>query len=621
MTDKGENPMARAQKPRYFLWIIMALLVVGLLGFGTGGLSGNIRNIGAVGDKQIPVSLYQRVLNQQIRTVEAQLGTPVTFQDARQLGIEQSALTQVITERALDNEATALGISVGDARVREEVLRVPAFRGIDGAFDREAYRFTLQQSGLSETDFEAGIREEIARTLLQGAVVSGTPEPDAYAQALSDYIGETRAITWAEVTQDALDAPVAGATDADLQAFYDANPARFTSSEARDLTYAWLTPNMIQDDIEIDETALRELYDGRIADFIRAERRLVERLVFADTDAADAAQAALAAQETTFDALVSDRGLDLADVDLGDVAQADLGVAGDAVFAANTGDVIGPINTTLGPALFRMNAVLAAQETSFEDATPMLREELSAARAARVIQDSLDQMNDLVAGGATIEDLADRTDMQLGTITWSAGNQTDIAAYESFRDAAAAAQEGAFPSLVEMEDGGVFALRLDAITPPTLRPFDDVRDDVQAGFDAQATQEAVIARATTLSEGILPLTDFGTLGLTQMTEAALTRTSFVGGTPPAFMTDVFAMETGDVRVIDNGTGAILVRLDGINAADNTDPQTAARRQAAGETAAAGISQDIFGAFSQAVQARTDVQINQAAVNAVHAQIQ
>jgi len=45
-----------------------------------------------------------------------------------------------------------------------------------------------------------------------------------------------------------------------------------------------------------------------------------------------------------------------------------------------------------------------------------------------------------------------------------------------------------------------------------------------------------------------------------MTEAALTRTSFVGGTPPAFMTDVFAMETGDVRVIDNGTGAILVRL-------------------------------------------------------------
>ena len=81
------------------------------------------------------------------------------------------------------------------------------------------------------------------------------------------------------------------------------------------------------------------------------------------------------------------------------------------------------------------------------------------------------------------------------------------------------------------------------------------------------------------------------------------------------------MSLGDVRVIDNGTNAIIVRLDGIAAPDADDAATAAEKQLTAETAAAGISQDIFNAFSAAVQNRTDVVINQAAVNAVNATLQ
>ena len=55
--------------------------------------------------------------------------------------------------------------------------------------------------------------------------------------------------------------------------------------------------------------------------------------------------------------------------------------------------------------------------------------------------------------------------------------------------------------------------------------------------------------------------------------------------------------------------------------DADDAATAAEKQLTAETAAAGISQDIFNAFSAAVQNRTDVVINQAAVNAVNATLQ
>uniref|UniRef100_UPI004048E3D8 peptidyl-prolyl cis-trans isomerase n=1 Tax=Yoonia sp. TaxID=2212373 RepID=UPI004048E3D8 len=612
--------MATKRKNRYFLWIIMGLLTIGLLGFGTGGLNGNIRNIGTVGAKDIPVAQYQRGLRDQMQSFSGQLGRAVGFQEAQAIGLDQAVLAQLVTERTLDNEAATLGISIGDERVREELLLVPAFRGSTGAFDREAYRFTLQQVGLSEAEFETSVREEIARTMLQGAVVSGIPAPDAYASALSQFIGEARAITWAPVTASDLSSPPAAATDAQLQTYYSEHPAAFTAPEARQISYVWLTPDMIQDQLDIDQTALQDLYQERISEFVQPERRLVERLIYLDTAAAQAAKDSLG-DTVDFDALVAARGLAMSEVDMGDVTRDDLGSNGDAIFSASPGDVIGPLDTFLGPALFRMNAVLASQTVTFEEAEPDLREELSSARARRLIDSSRAQIEDLLAGGAQLEDLAQQTDLAFGTITWTDQVQDDIAAYEEFRAAAAAITQDAYPSLMDLADGGIFALRLDDITPPALIPFEQVRDAVRAGYDAQVLQAAIVAQAQDIAATILPLTGFETLGLSANTQRAATRRSFINGTPADFMTQVFKMDVGDVNVIDTDAGAIIVRLDGIAAADANDPQVAAQKQAASDQAISGISQDIFDAFANAVQNRTDVVIDQAAVNAVNAQLQ
>ena len=62
--------------------------------------------------------------------------------------------------------------------------------------------------------------------------------------------------------------------------------------------------------------------------------------------------------------MVAARGLDLVDVDLGDVDRAALEGAADTVFGAQVGDVVGPLETGIGPALFRVNAMLSAQVTS-----------------------------------------------------------------------------------------------------------------------------------------------------------------------------------------------------------------------------------------------------------------
>lgn len=612
--------MANKQNKRYGLWFIVILLLVGLAGFGTNGFSGNVRSLGTVGDKEISVTSYQRTLQNQIRTLSQQFGTPISMQQAQAFGLDQAALQQVILTRTLDNEAAELGISVGDETVLDRLRQIPDFQGGNG-FNRDTYRLVLQQTGQSEAAFETTLREEVARNLLQASIVGGVPASDAYADTLIGYIGEQRSVTWATLGTDALTTPVSAPTDADIQAYYDANADAFTLPESRDITYAWLTPDMIQDQMEVNDASVEQLYNDRIEQFVQPERRLVERLVYLDQAQADAAKARLDAGEATFEDLVVDRGLSLTDIDLGDVAKDDLGAAGDAVFATSAGDVVGPFNVGLGPALFRMNAVLAASETTLEDATPQLRDELAANAARDVINDSVDQIVDLLAGGATIEDLADRTDMQLGTIAWTNDQSDGIAAYEAFRSAAASVEDGAFAEIVDLADGGIFALRLDGVTPPTVSPLADVKDAAIEGWEAQTRQAALMAQAEELASTILPLTDFTTVGLTPTVEENLTRRNFLEGAPADFNDTVFGLNTGDVRVLPATDGVVIVRLDAIAPPDMTSETNVAQRAQLAQTAAQGVAQDIFEAYATALQEQTEQNINQATVNAVNAQFQ
>lgn len=613
--------MAAKKGNRVGVWIILILLFVGLIGFGASGLSGNVRTLGTVGDKPLTVQQYANALSEQLRSFSAQIGIPLTLAQAQSFGIDRAVLAQLVTERALDNEATRLGLSVGDEQVRDRVLSYDAFQGLDGSFDREAYRFSLENAGLSEAEFETSLRDDASRALLQGAVISGIAEPATYADAIAAYIGEQRDLTWIALTADDLTSLPPTPLDEELRAHWEANPEAFTAPEIRKISYAWLTPEMIQDTVTVDEVALRALYDERIDQFVQAERRLVERLVMPDQASAEAARTALDAGEADFEGLVADRGLQLTDVDLGDVTSDQLGAAGDPVFAAAPGDVLGPIETALGPAFYRLNAVLAAQEVSFDEARDDLREELAAARARRIIQDATDGLTDLIAGGATLEDLADRSDLELGQIDWSDGASDGIAAYDEFRAAAAVAAEGDFPELVQLEDGGIFALRLDSVVAPTLIPFEDARDAVSAAWLVEATHDAILARAEVLAQSVR---DNGVVqldGRSAVTERSITRRDFIAGTPEGFLTEVFAMDEGEVRVLPSDDGAVVVRLVGIAPADLASETMTAERAAIAERVSQGIAQDIYGAFATAIQAQTEVRINDAAVNAVHAQFQ
>lgn len=617
--SQGKTPKS---KQNILVWILMGLLILGLAGFGVDGfLGGQVRSIGKVGERDISAQSYARNLQNEIRAIEQETGQSLPFSRVQQMGLDSRVRAQLVRQAALESEAQRIGISVGDETVQQSLFEIAAFRGPGGEFDRETYRFALQNISMTPSEFEAELRHDAARGILQAATAGGTTTPENYRDALIGHFATRHDLAVFTLDESALPTPVQEPSQTAVEAYFDENIERFTAPETRAITYAWITPTMMLDEIEVDEDALRALYESQIDEYVQPERRLVERLVYPDESAALAAMAQLDAG-ASFEDLIAARGLDLDDADMGDVSERELGAAGAAVFALDEpGAVTGPHPSPVGPALFRMNAVLSAQEISFEEARPELRAELASDTARRAIADDFDLYEDLLAGGATLEELAAETMLELGQIDWARGTSDGIAAHEEFREAAAAISEGDFPEMLVLENGGLFALRLDGITPPAPRPLAEVRQQAEAGARRHAVELALAEHASQLapalaSDGVDAFAQARALNAERFDQ--ITRIDRLPGLPDTLRQRLFDADIGVPEVLARDGLVYLGVVTDRQPADPGDDLTRQLVAAVDQQIAAALAQDIFDYFARALEDEAGISLNQQAIEAVHA---
>ncbi len=613
----------RSTQNSKIMYVIMGLLMLGLTGFGIGGFTGgNVQSIGTVGDEEIPVATYARAYRNAVNQMSNRIGRNLSPNEINQLGIGPSVLESVIGLAAIDNEASQKGISVGDEIIREQILKNPNFQGLTGGFDKDTYNFYLErQLRLTPKEFDDLLRKENARALIEAAIQSGVAASDEIPVTLISFAQETRDFEWAWLTELNLDRPVGKPTKAALEKFYTENKDKYQSLKSYNVSYAWLSPEMLHDKVAVDEAELRESYDLQADRFNKPEQRAVERLVFAtDADAKDARER-LDAGLVTFEQLVQERGLDLSDVDMGDVGVKDLSPeASEMVFSTSDLGVVGPVKTALGPALFRVNAVMAADNTPFEDVRDELRAELAGEAARRMVSDLVTDIDDLLAGGATIEDLGKETDMQTGTIDFNAQSTGGLNGYQEFRDKVLDTQKGDFPELVDLPDGGVFALRVNDIAEPALIPLEEIKDRVIADWRQAQTLDQLEKISAEMTPKLADGAGFAELGLAPNMETAATRAGFFEGLPPQTTTELFKLKKGEVKTIRTPNGLLVLRLSAIHAFDPETPENKAGVERLTAALNAQIGTDMLELYTTALRNRAGVALNQAAINSINAQI-
>jgi peptidyl-prolyl cis-trans isomerase D len=583
--------------------------------------------IAAVGAHSIRAEDLQQALEPALERLRAQFGTAIDPRQVKQLGILDTLLGQLIDRSLIDQEAAKLGLDVSDEAIRNTIYANPVFRGPDGKFDRQLFTQVLSMNRLSEDQLVARLRHDIPRSDLLQAITTGISMPRPVVDALYRYRNEKR-------LADIVAFPAASVTDigepsqTDLNKFYEAHPDLFRAPEYRGFTVASLSPADLEQPGEIAEDELKKEYEQRKDEFETPDRREIQQILSPSEEKAKEAEAALAAGKDWKEVATTIAGQDPETIDLGLLNRQEIPhELGDVAFELPLNQPSQPIKSPLGWHILRVVKIEPAATQSFEQAKPQIATELKRQNAADRLDKIGNQADDALAGGTALADVA--TKFQLKTATIAASDEggrdpqgkavTLSVAPDEITKTVFATNQGDTSRIIDMKDGSIFAVHLDKITQPVVRPLAEVKDQAVAAWQAEQKREAATKRADALAGAVTPglalAKAAGDKGLTLLPAAPLSRSAAPGQTvSPALVAKLFAAKPGDVVTANDETGAYTAQLKEIQSPE-TIPDAAAAGlsdQLAGE-ARVGIA----GEFTEALRHRFPVEIQRDALDRMY----
>ncbi|MCL2672901.1 MAG: peptidylprolyl isomerase [Alphaproteobacteria bacterium] len=216
-------------------WLFKGILILTGLSFvglwGAGGLL-NFEGRGATLAKVGRVSITDKDIMSDIQRelqLIRRLMPGVTERDAVALGMVDSSLNNRIYSQVIARSAKDLRIGVGDAALSAALQASPDFRGHDGRFDRQRFRFALTQQGISEVAFLDQMRNQLAGMFMFASAGNSAHVPDIMLNSLIKQYNATRIV---EIYQPR-PALVARPSDDQLADFYETRRDMFTLPETR----------------------------------------------------------------------------------------------------------------------------------------------------------------------------------------------------------------------------------------------------------------------------------------------------------------------------------------------------------------------------------------------------
>ena len=614
----------RSKSETYIVKILFAVLAATFALWGIGDIFrnwGTDTAVAKVGGQEINADQVGQEVRAEMDQLRTSLGTSIDADQAKQLGLLDSALQRIVGGVLLDLETQRLHLLVGDAAVRQAIVSDPNFKGQQGSFDHDRYVQLLAANHLTETGYQNSVRTQMIRNQLTGAVADGMSPPPEMVNALFRAQAERRTADVVTLTPAAVPAPPAP-TDEQINAYYNAHKDAFRTPEQRAITVATLTLDDVASTIAVSPDKLKSEYASRQNDFATPEQRDIQQMLLPDEATAKAAKAQLDAGKDFVTVAKSIANADAASTDLGWVKHDDLPPQlADIAFKLPKGKASNPVQTSFGWHILMVSDIKPAQTQSFDAVKDQLTKEIQRDEAADAIASTANNIDDAMAGGSPFAAVVQKFGLKTQTIaaTDAQGRGADGKPVtlpqpsDAVLQAAFSSAAGDTSQLNELGDNGYFIVHVDKVTPAAVRPLANARNDVVAAWQAEQKQQALGKLAAAMIadvDGGKSLKDVAAAHkLTVTTTQPLTRTGGDQATPPTLVAALFGAKTNGAVSAPSGNNFVVAQLKSIQPADPKTDQAGVKRlkdELSGE-----MKTDMLGAFTEGLRANFPVQINQA----------
>jgi peptidyl-prolyl cis-trans isomerase D len=610
-------------------WLIKAFLGVLMASFVLWGVADVFKGYGGkavatVAGRDIQPEQLQQAFEADFQRLQQQYGQSITREMARKFGVENQALSRLISEAVLDAHAKDLKLGLSDQAILDTIKQDPTFQGANGEFNKDVFTNLLRSNGLTESGFFASQRAAQVRGQIATGTQSGQTAPASAVSALHRYRNETRTLSFVPVPGDKAGA-VAEPDEAALKTHHESFKSQYSAPEYRKLTLLTLNPEAYKKPAEITEDEVKAAYEQRKASFGSAEKRSLQMLSFKDTAAAEKGFKELRAGKD-FLALGKELGLKDSDINLGVQTKAAMidQVIAETAFGLKKLELSKPFQGTFSTVIVRATEITPAVEKSYEQVKVEVRESLAKEKAQAEAQSLQDKIENARGRGASLKELAEKHGLKLQEIALidqdglgpDAKAVPDIVGGPRILPKAFTTEVGVESEGIDLQDGFVTWVEVQAITPSVLRPLDAVKEQVKKDWTAVMVRKTVqefgqkLAERATKGETLEALAK--ELGQKITVTKPLKRADKAEGIAPLGVTQAFALAKGGMTSADTGAGGrVLLRVDTI-----TTPS--APEKAESDTLAAEIArqmtEDLANQYMAALQTRHDVKINRDAID-------
>ena len=547
--------------------LLLLLLVISFSVWGIGDVvrtSSRNPTVASVGNEKISADEFLRAVHQESENLRRIMGDNYSPEMLKNINLSHWVLQKLINSALLKQEAETIGLVPSDADVVRRIRSNQEFQDNKGNFDKKIFEARLQNIAMSEKTYVEHLRQEMAIGLLMDTLTTATPTSELAVRTLLEAREEQRSVTLYHLTT-ALVGSVPQPDEAQIKAYYDAHNREFTSPEYRNVSYVSITSFDIPPNVNNSDNELKTMYNQRLDEFKRPERRTVEQLLYASEEKARNAREMLKSGKSFEQVAKEIPILNKGSVSMGKIERSGLiENAEDAVFSLAEGASTDPIQSPFGWHIFRVTAIEPPSILSFDEARSVLEKDMKQHGADEALGKLANKLQDALASGSTLQEAAQALGLKsisIGPInrigqTPEGKTAKGLPAFDRFLETAFKTDEKSESQMMTAKGGVLYIVRVDSVVPERLRPLDEVKAAVIAGCQKEAKEKQLATLAKDIAEKFSSAADRSAViakyNLHPLPAAIIKRSSRTSNDialPPALVNDVFT------RKVQQGTKA------------------------------------------------------------------
>ena len=467
---------------KFFAWIIVLLLVLGLAGFGLQDVLSRwgTSKLATVGEVEISTEEFGQSFIREINYISQNIGKNLTIEEAKSFGLHLQVVERLINRSLLDQLLIDLKISVGDVLLLKNLKTNPNFKNAEGNFDRKKYNDYLSKINLSENEFEKILRNDLSRRLFTQILDPNFNHNQNIVKTIAGYIGEEREVKLYKLNYDT-NTSLQDFNKDEVRKFYENNKNNYSSKSIRKYSVLNINQSQFLNEIEITEEEIQNIYEERKQNFTQPEFRELSRIIFQTSDLANEALNKILSNEKTFEQIGKDLNLNRKEINFGTYSKIDLDdELSDFIFDTKIkkNSIVGPINGELGFELYKVNKIIPEFVLGEEKAKSQIINEIQLENSLNKLSEMIPEVEDMIASGETLEEIARKYQMNIENIEISKGDELPKKYrnknLKTYFDEASNDNS----DLLQIEDNTFISIRLDEEIEPIIPSFEKIYDQL-----------------------------------------------------------------------------------------------------------------------------------------------